>query len=211
MSAVAEPDAPKPKRSNWSVFVEVIVGLVLGAGLMWAYFSHAQVARWADAVALCVALICAIAATRIFIRSLDAKKLGELMAVEGASTPREASQARLQALVLALLGLVMVWPPLMTMSHWPAPLWSYAVIAAFLIVRLAYTNHVFQKGDEFVRQNIRVSAWRAFFLGQTLLIAYAGGERLGLWPQMNSWDVLVVMTALSILAPAFNVERRARV
>ena len=208
MSAVAEPNKPKPKRSPWSVIIEMVIGATLAGAVVWAYYSHAMVVRWADGIALGCTLVCFIAATRIFTRSLDAKALGEMMAVEGASTPRETGQARLQALLLLALGVTIAWPPIATYEHWPAPAWSYLVIVAFLAARIFYTNHVFQKGDEFVRQRIRDAAWRTYFVGQSLLMAYAGGERLGLFPPMNAWDVLVALTLLSIVMPAINPQRK---
>lgn len=201
-------EVTRPARPVWQTLVQLVVGGAVGAAAAWTYAENANVMRWADMVALSLALICLIAATRLFLNSFNRRSLGQLMAVEGDSTSKEATQARFQAVLLVCLGLTLFWPPLATMRGWPAPVWAYGVIAAFVVLRLWYTNHAFKTGDEFMRQRVRDASWRSYFIGQTLLLAYAGGERLGLFPPMNAWDVLVVMVAIGVVVPAFTPGRK---
>ena len=208
MNAVTNP---KPTLSL-KTLVQMLVGAAVGGAAAWFYMENADVLRWADAIALGLALVCFIAALRIFLHARSSKLLGELMSqlsqLEGDSTTREMRQARLQALMLAALGVALVWPPIATMQHWPAPWWAYGVIAAIVAAKLWYTNYVFREGDEFTRQSIRDAAWRSYFITQTLLLAYAGAERLGLVAPVNAWDILVLMTGVSILMPAFKTKRK---
>lgn len=212
MSVTAEPKYRPPIGTQ---LMRMLIGALIGAAACYLYFSYMREFRWADGVALGLAIVCFIAAVRIFLHARDKKLMGQLMRevsqIEGDSTPREMSQARLQALVLAALGVSLLWPPLATAQNWPAPWWSYSVIVATLAVKLWYTAHVFRVADEFTRQQIRDAAWRASFVSQTLLLAYAGAERLGLVQPVNAWDILVVMTGISILVPAFNPRRKVEV
>ncbi len=144
--------------------------------------------------------MCGAGAARLLAESFDPAALGKRMGVEGAGAAKETGQVRLQAMLMAVLGLTLAWPPLATLAGYPTPTWSYAVIGALVAIRLAYTHYMFQRGDAFLRQRVRNGAWaRAYFIGQTGLLAYAGGERLGLIPPITAWDVLTLTMALSVL------------
>jgi hypothetical protein len=187
----------------------IMVVLLLGvAGLIAVYGTRFP--RWSDLIAIVVACMCAAGAARLMAESFDPVALGKRMCVEGPGTAKEAAQVRLQALLMFVLGLTLAWPPLATLAGYPAPIWSYAVIAAFVVIRLVYTHYMFERGDEFLRQRVRNSTWRSYFIGQTALLAYAGGERLGLVPPLTAWDVLTLTMALSIVVTAFGPMVRAR-
>ena len=187
----------------------IMVVLLLGVAALIAIYG-ARFPRWSDLIAIVVGCVCAAGAARLMAESFDPVALGKRMCVEGPGTPKEAAQVRLQALLMLVLGLTLAWPPLATFTGYPAPMWSYAVIAAFVVIRLVYTHYMFQNGDEFLRQRVRNSTWRAYFIGQTALLAYAGGERLGLLAPLTAWDVLTLTMALSILVSAFGPMVRAK-
>lgn len=202
--------AETPRVTGLVPAVRTVIFFALLGAAAWLAIYGTRLGRWSDAVALVVALMCAAGAARLLAESFDPVALGKRMGVEGASTAKEAAQVRLQALLMLVLGLTLAWPPLATLSGYPAPIWSYAVIAAFVVIRLLYTHYMFQRGDEFLRQRVRNGAWRAYFIGQTGLLAYAGGERLGLIPALTAWDVLTLTMALSIVVSAFGPMVRAR-
>jgi hypothetical protein len=200
MSDVSNP--PRPINVGASI-VRMLVGAALGGGALWLYATHAQSFRWSDGIAISVALICFIAATRLMSESFDPNKLGARLEVEGASTPKEVNGARIQAILLVALGIAIVWPAIATMQGWPAPVWAYAVTAVFIVIRVAYTLIMWRKLDEFARQRTKNVTWWTYFISQTGLIAYAGAERLGLAPPVTAWDIMVLITATSIATSAF--------
>lgn len=197
--STAAPQRPEIGAS----LIRMVVGAALGGGALWLYWLNADHMRWSDGVAIAVALICFLAAVRIFAESLDPKKLAQRMEVEGETTPKETNQARLQALLMVVLGVSILWPVVATMRGWPAPAWAYAVTAVFIVIRIGYTLAMWTKTDEFVRQQTKNVTWWTFFWSQTALIAYAGAERLGLAPAVTAWDVMVLITATSIATAAF--------
>lgn len=200
----------RPRSPLWKTLLRMIGGMVIGAAAVWFYFSFARELRWSDLLALTIALVCGIGAVRLFLDSFNRRALGAMMEVEGESSDEETTQARGHAAMMAVLGVMLMWPPLATLSGAPAPLWTYAIVAASLIANLWFTFRVFEGGDEYARQRILQATWRASLAGQTLLIAYAGAERLGLVPPLTAWDVLVVFTAVSMLAPLFGAGAKPK-
>jgi hypothetical protein len=200
MSNVSEP---APRINVGASLIRLLIGMIVGGGAIWLYFTHVQEIRWADAVAIGVSLVCFLAAARLFGESFDANKLGRRMQVEGASTPKEITQARVQCLLWAALGVALIWPVIATANNWPAPAWMYAVTAAFLAIRIGYTMFASRHSDEFTRAYARNTIWWTYFVSQTALIAYACAERMGLVPPATAWDIMVLITLTSVLMPLF--------
>lgn len=198
MSTTA-PQRPEIGQS----LLRMVIGAALGGGALWLYWTYSHEIRWSDGVAIAVALICFIAAMRLFTESFNPKQLAKRLEVEDDTTPKEASAARLQAVLMLVLGVAMLWPVVATLQHWPAPLWAYAVIAIFIIIRIGYTLAMWTKADEFVRQRTKNVTWWTYFWSQTALIAYACAERLGLVSALTAWDIMVLITATSIATAAF--------
>jgi hypothetical protein len=199
MSNTAVP----PRLQVGASILRMLVGAALGGGALWLYWVNADQMRWSDGVAIAVALICFIAAARLFAESFNPKQLARRMEVEDETTPKEANAARLQAVLMAVLGVALIWPVIATLRGWPAPVWAYAVTAGFILIRIAYTMLMWRKTDEFVRQRTKNVAWWTYFVTQTALIAYACGERLGLVSALSAWDIMVLIQAASIATAAF--------
>lgn len=193
---------PSPQINVGASIARMIIGAALAAGALWFYTANSQVIRWSDGIAIAVALVCFIAAVRLFGESFDAKKLGARLEVEGDSTPKEINSARVQSILLVALGVSFVWPVIATARNWPAPIWAYAVTAIFIVIRVSYTLVMWRKADEFTRARIMAVSWWTYFVTQTGLIAYAGAERLGLISPMNAWDIAVAITGISIAMSA---------
>jgi hypothetical protein len=198
--SLANTDGPRARLA--SSLVRLAVGAIAGGGAIWLYYVYADRMRWSDGVAIVVALICFLAGARLFAESFNPDQLARRMQVEDNATPKEANAARLQSILLFVLGVSIVWPVIATLRHWPAPAWAYAVTAVFIAIRIGYTLIMWRKTDEFVRQRTKNVAWWTYFVSQTALIAYACAERLGLVSPVTAWDVMVLITATSIaLAP----------
>lgn len=115
-----------PRETGIAPFVRAIVFVALvGAAIALALYG-ARFPRWSDLIAIVVALMCGAGAARLLAESFDPAALGKRMGVEGAGAAKEAGQVRLQAMLMAVLGLTLAWPPLATLAGYPAPTWSYA-------------------------------------------------------------------------------------
>ena len=191
-------------RPTASMLTRLVFVAAAGAGVMYVLLTYGAELRWSDQVAVIVAFMCLASGARIMFESFNSRALGQRLQVEGDSTPKEAAQARLLALLQMALGGVMIWPPLAARLGWPAPPWTYAIVAGFLAIRIAYTIYMFRRTDEFTRQRVRHATWWTYFIGQTALLAYACAERLGLAPAATAWDILVLLVALSLVTSAFT-------
>jgi hypothetical protein len=209
MTAASSPEPAPVRPRSAGRLTGFGVMLALGLGAAFYVGSHKVALGWADAVALGLSLICIGAAVRLGIDSLDPATLGRRMEVEGDSTEKEARQARLQAVLLFALGVVLVLPPAAGVLGLGVPWIVYAAILVFVAVRIVYTRHVLRSGDEFVRQRIQRVQSVAFMVVQTGLLLYAGAERLGLAPRASAWEILVLVTLTVVLLPSVLLTRRA--
>ncbi|MBL8542723.1 MAG: hypothetical protein JNJ63_02850 [Hyphomonadaceae bacterium] len=197
---------PTPRMKWAALAVEIALGGVLGAVLTNAYLSNAAEVRWADGVALIIAMVCIIGSVRLFTESFNAAAVARRLGVEGEATSKEQRDQRVQALAGAAFGVAFFWPPLATLHGGPAPAISYVVIAAFLVLQVWSIWRGEQSTDEYARAHVRRLSWGAFLIGQTALLAYAAAERMGLVPPLTAWEILVLFTALSIIAPLISMR-----
>jgi hypothetical protein len=199
----AGPDASLVAARRTRMIVMWIYFAVVTAGVVWLWRGgHVWITRWADQAALCVALVCVLAAGRLLYESFNRRLLGDRMQVEGESTPQETTQARIQAVLIFLLGIALVLPNLTFAFDW-SPGLAYGVIVAFVVVRTGYTLQAWKKADEFVRRRMTESAWWTLLVTTTGLLLYGGAERLGLTEEVTSWDVMILVFGVAIVMPSF--------
>lgn len=200
-------DFTRPRASSiWITLGRMLGGAIVGAAAAWGYVTYAQELRLADIVALALALVCMIGAVRLWGDSFNRAALAKMISVEGETTDEETQSIRLQAVIAAALGVSLIWPPLATLSGVPAPLWTYLIVAAALIANVWFTFKIMGR-DEYVRHRLMEATFRASMVGQLVLMAYAGAERLGLVPAVTAWDVLIMFTAVSIVTPLFGAAK----
>lgn len=192
------------------VTVQVFGGMLAGAAASYLFLGHVENLRIADGVALIVALVCVIAALRLFAESFNPAKVGARLEVEGEGTPKEAAAVRVQALLLIVTALGLIWPPIGAVIGAPTPLWTYAIVAACALVSVGYTVRFFRVADEFQLERTKTAGWWTYFIGYMALLVYASAERLGLAPALTSWDVVVGLSALALLAPLFAGHGKPR-
>ncbi|MBS0297400.1 MAG: hypothetical protein JSR45_13910 [Proteobacteria bacterium] len=199
--------SPEPGRRSGAL-LSMGLTAALGLGLLWLIWTRGHGLSWADKLALIVSLMCLASAIRIGLESLDPRRLSQRMSLEGESTPAETAQVRLQAGVVALMGVVIALPPLADMLGWRAPEVIYGVFLAYAAIRIVYARHVLKTADEFVRRRMERAALVIMMLFQTGLLLVAGAERLGLIGPVSGWDALVCLTTLAVLTPVFLQSRR---
>jgi hypothetical protein len=176
------------------------------AGVYWLWSGHVHVTRWADEAALCVGLICVLAAGRLLYESFSKVLLADRMQVEGDPTPREATQARVQAALIFLLGVVLAAPNVAFGLGWPRQI-VYGGIVVFVVVRTLYTLRALRSADEFIRRRMFEAGWWTMLLTTTGLLLYGGAERLGLVRVATSWDVMIIVFAIAIVTPSFLFKK----
>jgi hypothetical protein len=208
-TTVPDPQLPDSKLASarrMRMIVMLIYYVAVCAGVIWLWSGHVRVMRWADVAALCVALICVLAAGRLLYESFNPRLLGDRLQVEGDSTPHEAAKARLSALFIFLLGLVLVLPNVAVGLGWP-PAVVYGVIVVFVVARTVQALRNLRSADEYLRRRMAEAALWTLLLTTTGLLLYGGAERLGLVKVATSWDVLVVVMGLAIVTPSFLVTK----
>ncbi len=202
-------DFVRPRASSPLVTIaRMLGGAAIGGAAAWGYITHATELRVADVVALVLALVCMIGAVRLWGDSFNRAALAKMISVEGETSDEETHSIRLQAAMMALLGIGLIWPPLATFAGFPAPWWAYAVVIVSLAANMWFTIRIMGRSDEYVRHRLMEMTFRASMVGQVLLIAYAGAERLGLAPAATAWDVLVMFTTVSLLTPLFSMPKK---
>lgn len=203
----ASQSSPEPGRRSGALLSTLLTTL-LGLGLLWLVWTRGYGLGWADKLALVVSLMCLASAIRIGLESLDPRRLSQRMSLEGESTPAETAQVRLQAAIVAMMGVVIGLPPLTDMLGWRAPEVVYGAFLAYAAVRIVYARHILKTADEFVRRRMERAALVILMVFQTGLLLVAGAERVGLIGPVSSWDALVCLTTLAVLMPVFLQSRR---
>lgn len=198
----------QPRISLTKMAIEAILGAITGGIVVSLYLSYAEQFRWADFIALIVAMVCVIGGGRLFAESFDARAVAKRLGLEGEGTQSEKNELRMQALVSAAFAAAVIWPPLATLNGGAAPVWSYVIIAASLGLQIWSMWRMGKNNDEYARAYMRHLTWGAFVIGQTALLAYACAERLGVAPPLTAWDIFMVFTALSIVTPLFSMRAK---
>lgn len=198
----------QPRMPLVKMAIEAILGAITGGVVVSLYLNYAEQLRWADVIALIVAMVCLIGAGRIFAESFNPQATAKRLGLDGEGTAREKGELRMQAAVAAAFAVAVIWPPLATLNGQPAPVWSYIVIALSLALQIWSTWRAGRSTDEYARAHMRHLTFGAFVIGQLALLAYACAERLGIAPTLTAWEILMLFTALSIVAPLFNMRAK---
>jgi len=163
--------------------------------------------RWADLAAGGLALVLVVAAVSTLIASLSPVRLGRLLKLEGPAGAREISDARLQALVFGLSGVIMAMPMAIA-ALGVSPLAGLLAVGVLLAIHTALNLKAWRGGDELIRRVVTDSASVTFWLGQGLLFVWAAAERLGAAPVLTAWDAYVVLMGLYLTVSMVMTIRR---
>ncbi|HEY3814728.1 MAG TPA: hypothetical protein VGL66_16025 [Caulobacteraceae bacterium] len=206
MTQTSAPDPKLVAAKRMRLIVMLIYYVAVSAGAYWLWHGHVYITRWADDAALAVGLICVLVAARLLYESFSKVLLSDRMQVEGDPTRRETNQARVQAALIFLLGVVLVLPNVAFGLGWPRQL-VYGGIVLFVVVRTLYTLRALRSADEFIRRRMFEAGWWTMLLTTTGLLLYGGAERLGLVRVATSWDVMIIVFAIAIVTPSFLFKK----
>ncbi|MBS0297401.1 MAG: hypothetical protein JSR45_13915 [Proteobacteria bacterium] len=198
----------KPPAAAWRSLGRMVIGAVLGGGATLLLYVGLRRLDWADALALVCSLMCLISAVVLALASLDRNALSRTLKVEGEATPAEVRGARLQAVVLALAGLLLIAPVIAEVLGNPVPLATWLCLAALFVAQSGYNLQLWRKGDELVRRVILEAGALTFWIFQGGLFLYAAAERLGLVPAATAWDLFSAIMAAYLLAGCVITLRR---
>lgn len=212
--------SPKPPRSSARRLAFSLARAAAAAllGFLFGYYVLTALApggsgldlsglTWADGLlALCaVALITAAGA--LAATSFSAAALGRLLKSEGPATREEIGNVRLQAMVSALAGLLLLAPPVAASLGLDAG-WSYLALLAVLAWQSLINLRLYRDGDEMIRDLMVRSGAVCFWGLQGLLFVYAAAERLGLVAPLSAWSMLAVLFAAYLIVSFVLTVRR---
>ena len=129
------------------------------------------------------------------------------------ATDEEIRFYRLQAVTLILAGVMLLLPVLAMgslASTTGAPALIFAAIAVLFVVQTAANVQLWRTSDEFLQRQMLLTAAVTFAIGQGLLFLWAAAEHLHLARPITSWDTIVMLMAIYVLAGAY-LAIRARI
>lgn len=163
--------------------------------------------RWADLVAGLLALALVGASLGVFIAALRPAALGRMLKLDGPAGPGEIRDARLQAAVLLLSGVLMALPPLVMTAG--LPVWpAVAAVAVLLVAHTVLNLRLYRSVDELFRRTVMEAGALTFWVGQGVLFLWAAAERLALTPPLTAWDVYVVLMGVYLVVSMIVTVRR---
>ena len=163
--------------------------------------------RWADLLAAFVGLIMVVAAGATALISLSPAALARTLNLEGRAGPDEIRDTRLQAVILALSGVIVILPPLLALADvGAAP--ALALLAVLLVVHTVLNLALYRRVDELFRRAVIEAGALTFWLGQGVLFLWAVAERLGVAPALTGWDIYVVLLTAYLIASVGVAARR---
>lgn len=163
--------------------------------------------RWADVTAVALAAILLIACMGTGVASLDRRRLGRMLKLEEPAGDDEARDARTQAAILGLSGVVMILPLILSQLAVPVTA-SLAGIALLMVLHTALNVRLYRSVDELFRRVVIEAGALTFWLGQGLLFLWAAAERLAVAPPLTAWDIYVVLMGVYLIVSVAVTLRR---
>ena len=163
--------------------------------------------RWADIAAGAVAAVLLFACLGAAVTSLDRRALGRMLKLEGPAGGDEVRDARIQAAVLGLSGVIMVLPMILSGLGMPVTA-SLAAVGLLLVLHTLLNVRLFRSGDELFRRVVVEAGALTFWLGQGLLFIWAAAERLAAAPPITAWDIYVVLMGVYLVVSMVVTIRR---
>lgn len=217
MNTESPPVAPRRPLRLLRFLVPAIIALPLGYGVgsllgrfgpdLGPVGAALDAVRWADAVALLLAVALAVAAIVTLGVSFSGKRSARLLGLEGEAGADDVSALRRQGVVCVLSAIILVLPvilPVLGMNALPA----MALVAVLLIGHTLLNVDLWRRSDELIRAVTVEAGAVVFWLGQGLLFLWAAAERLGVAPTLSAWDVYVVLMGLYLVTAAVVTARR---
>jgi hypothetical protein len=207
------------RNPNTRNLLLMLIGAVLGGAVGYGAIGIALKLRvspdsftWFDCIALWLGIVFISSGIAAFFVSTSRKRLACTLEGEEAELPatnEEVFTFRLQAVVLALAGVMMLIPTFVAGSvgsrpgsNSAIPLMAFAAVVVLFATQTAANFRIWRTSDEFARGLLLQVAALTFALGQGALFLYAAAERLHLAPAISSWDVITLLLSLYLAVNA---------
>ncbi len=194
------------------VRMAVAVAAGFGSGVLVAKLANAVGLRKAqmrlsDDLALVTGAVLVAAATYFLVLSFDRRRLARAIECDPAlpASDDEAAQARLQAGVLLLAGLLMPLPVLAGPAARGDPTVGALALGACLVglgLQSVLNWRLWNRSDEVLRGLVVKAAAASFWIGQIGLYAIAAAVRLAGLAEPGAFDLLVATLILYLAASA---------
>lgn len=163
--------------------------------------------RWSDVAAAILAVAMIAVALGTALATLRPAILGRILKLDGPAGAGELRDARIQAAVVALSGVLMILPPVLAATAALAT-FSVAAILLLMILHTVLNLKLYRSIDELYRRIVMEAGALTFWIGSTVLFAGAVAERLGVAPALTGWDVYVVLMGVYLVVSMIVTVRR---
>lgn len=204
----------KPRPPLWRRIL-VLVLLAIAGGIVG--YGVADLTRemtggfsWSDHLALVLSVALLATAAIVTVNSMNRRALGRMLNMEGEATGSEVADARRQAAVTGLAGVMLFIPVGAALIGDESPALTYVIILGLFVIQSALNAMLWFRGDELVRR-LMIEAGAVSFWGlQGVLFLYAAAERLALVPAITAWDAVTVLLATYLIVSCVVAARRCR-
>jgi hypothetical protein len=219
---IDDTQSESDSRRMRTLALMALAGLVAGFPVGWLMGKLGKAAGvltlpWADEVALTLAATFVVAGVAVV--ALSTSRRGQaLLANPGAPDyaaaihPPQIAFFRLQAGVLLLAGLLLGAPVIAGAISHHAPLANgaplMAAIVAGFVLQSLFNVMLWRRADEVYRQVMAETGAVCFWGLQGALFLWASGVKLHVLPEISSWDAIVVLMGVYLLASTVLGYRR---
>lgn len=226
MTAAALPSTPDPNGISPRSKPMLVLLSVLGAlgGFFGMIFVDKALRRIhlslhalgaSDLLAVGLGLLSLLMAVLLLLFAVNRRWLGQSLEQDAAATPASSEEVhsfRLQALLLALTGVLLLVPVVIARLASTATQ-ARSLFAAFALL-LAFQSlinwRVWRCGDEFQRRIVLETGALSMHLGTALLFLWAVAERLSLVRPLSVWDANIALLTLYVAASCVMNVRSIR-
>lgn len=212
----AETDTARRRRPLLRMAIAAVMAAPLGYVVGWLMADYGpdlgsiggvEGVRWADGLAVVLALVLGVASLITLAASLSTKRTAKLLGLDDEAGPDEVRSVRRQGLVCLMSAGILVLPALLPALGMNA-LTAMALVAVLLVVHTMLNIDLWRSSDELIRAVTVEAGAVVFWMGQGLLFLWAAAERLGVAPGLSAWDIYVVLMGLYLVTAAVVTARR---
>lgn len=221
MTAIATTDSRRysPRKLLILAAIGAVVGAIVGYSTVTALRSVHVGPRdlgWTDAIALWIGVVFIGYSLMFAYLSTNRRQLAKMLEGEQATvmaTTKEVTVVRLQTLVLALAGMLLIAPIFvqkLLLQNASLGAEVYAGIVLLFGVQSWANARVWRSSDEFARRSIAMVAAWTFAIGQGALFLWAAAEHLHLVAPRPAWNLFSLLMLLYLVVSAFVTVRQSR-
>ena len=205
----------KPRSTLIFTIASILVGAVVGFfGFSYLFdaWDSGGIVSSSDPLAVVLAVLLAGQGVMVLGLSFARRSLGAVISGEEhrSATPAQVARFRVQGAVLLLAALLLFLPvdPTLLGLIPAAPGETVMVVVAVLIALQSLLNlRLWLGSDEFDRQMIANTSALSFWATQVPIFLWGAGERIGVLPALGTWDLVVAIMVIYLMASSYITMR----